>query len=71
VKPVYDERVLGDLSEPDARSSAEPPAAYGVYSQLLGSLVGLGAAPGPVRPADAARRAVLERLAERLGDLSR
>jgi hypothetical protein len=70
VKPVYDERVLGDLSEAEVRSSAAPPAAYGVYSQLVGSLEDLGAAPGPVRQGDAARRAVLERLAAGLGDLS-
>ena len=71
VKPIYDERVLGDLSEPVARSSAAPPAAYAGYSQLVASLMDLDAAPGPVQPGDAARRITLERLAEGLGDLSR
>ena len=72
MKPVYDERVLGDLSDAGARASAnaEPPAAYAAYSRLVASLEDIGAAPGTARPGDAAKRAVLDQLASGLGDLS-
>jgi hypothetical protein len=71
VKPIYDERVLGELTDASARAStsAEPPAAYAAYSRLVASLENLSAAPG-VRPGDAAKRAVLDQLASGLGDLS-
>jgi hypothetical protein len=72
VKPIYDERVLGELSDAGARASAnaEPPAAYAAYSRLVASLEDIGAAPGGVRPGDAAKRDVLDQLASGLGDLS-
>jgi hypothetical protein len=72
VKPVYDEHVLGELSDAGLRASAsaEPPAAYAAYSNLVASLEDLGRAPGGVRPGDAAKRAVLDQLASGLGDLS-
>ena len=70
MKPVYDERVLGELSDAGARAStnAEPPAAYAAYSRLVASLEDLGAAPG-VRPGDAVKRAALDHLASGLGNL--
>ena len=70
--PVYDERVLGNLSDAGLRASAnaEPPAAYAAYSNLVASLEDLGAAPDSVRPGDATKRAALAQLASGLGDLS-
>jgi hypothetical protein len=68
VKPVYDERVLGELSDVAARSSAEPPAAYAAYVGLVASLEDVGAS-GPARPGDAGKRAVLDHLASGLGNL--
>ena len=72
MKPVYDERVLGDLADAGARASAnaEPPAAYAAYSRLVASLEDIGAAPGTARPGDAVKRAGLDQLASGLGDLS-
>ena len=72
MKPVYDERVLGDLSETGARVSAtaEPPASFAAYSRLVASLEDLAATPGSARPGDAVKRAVLDQLASGLGDLS-
>ena len=71
MRPIYDERVLGELSDTGLRASAnaEPPAAYAAYSNLVASLEDLGPASG-VRPGDAAKRAVLDQLASGLGDLS-
>ena len=72
MKPVYDERVLGDLSDVGARASAtaEPPASFAAYSRLVSSLERLGTAPDTARPGDAVKRAVLDQLASGLGDLS-
>jgi hypothetical protein len=72
VKPVYDESVLGDLSDSSARTNAntEPPAAYAAYSRLVASLEDLGTAPATARPGDAAKRGVLDQLASGLGNLS-
>jgi hypothetical protein len=72
VKPVYDERVLGDLADVGARASAtaEPPASFAAYSRLVSSLEDLGAAPGTARPGEAVKRAVLDQLASGLGDLT-
>ena len=72
MKPVYDERVLGELSDAGARASANsaPPAAYAAYSRLVASLEDIGAAPAAARPGDVAKRAVLDQLASELGNLS-
>jgi hypothetical protein len=68
VKPVYDERVLGEFSDAGARASAEPPAAYAAYARLVASLEDVGAS-GSARPGDAVKRAVLDHLASGLGNL--
>jgi len=72
VKPIYDERVLGDLSDTGARASANsaPPGAYAAYSRLVASLGDLGAEPAAPRAGDAAKRAALDQLASGLGNLS-
>ena len=70
MKPIYDDRALGNLSELEAQSSAEPPAAYAAYSELVESLMDLSATSPPVRPGDAAKRGVLDQFAAALGDLS-
>ena len=71
MKPVYDERVLGELSDAGLRAStnSEPPAGLAAFSRLVASLEDLNAAPS-VRPGDAVKRAVLDQLASGLGDLS-
>ena len=68
MKPVYDERVLGELSDATARESAEPPAAYAAYARLVASLEDVGAS-GPARPGDAVKRAALDHFASGLDNL--
>lgn len=72
MKPIYDERVLGELSDAGARASATAarPASFAAYSRLVASLEDLSAGSGTARPGDGAKRAVLDQLASGLGNLS-